>query len=76
MKRLALWALAALALAGCGSATTPRNEADWAEAREWAHEQIEPEEALLGVAGARSHEAELAKARYELLIAQETTVAP
>lgn len=76
MKRPATALLAALvlvlALAGCGSsATTPRNEADWAEAQQWAREFVAPEEALLGVVKSREREAELAKARYNTLVAQE-----
>lgn len=73
MKRAtALLAALALVLAGCGSAaTTPRNEADWAEAQQWAREFVAPEEALLGVAKSREREGELAKARYRTLVAAE-----
>lgn len=69
---LCVAALLSVGTAGCGSsATTPRNEADWAEAQQKAHEQIVPEETVLGMTAAREHETELAKAEYNVIVARE-----
>lgn len=67
--------LLAIALAGCGGSsapgTNPRNEADWTQAKQEAQREIEPEEALLGVAKAREREAEIAKYLYEAMLDRE-----
>jgi hypothetical protein len=73
-----LCAVLCLVFAGCGDSSktdappsSARNEADWSEAKAWARRMVEPLEASLGVAQARQHEGELARAHYETLVARE-----
>jgi hypothetical protein len=63
----------ALAVGGCGSSapTTPRNEADWAEARAKARAEVAGDEGLIGPQKARENERALAMDYYNALVDEE-----